>query len=404
MEGGNMERVLHLMADKGASDVYLTANSPIQLKINGQLVPISDQILTPSQPRALLGELLTAVQLEELDQTGELNLGIGIRAVGSFRLSAFKQRASIAAVIRCIPHKIPSMDTLNLPPVLASLALERRGLVLMVGATGNGKSTTLASMIEWRNTQLSGHILTIEEPIEFLFSNKRSIINQREVGRDTASLHIALKNALRQAPDCIMIGEIRDRETMSMAISYALSGHLVLATLHANNSAHTLGRILSFYTPEARPALLGDLSAALKAVVSQRLLRSTAGGRVPAVEVLLNSRFIAELVEQGDIQGVREAMDKSLAEGSQTFEHDIARLIRDGSVTQEEGLLGADSPTNLLWRLQNDMAPVSRVSAAKAEPDSPSFTEITLDVVPEAAPAPTRPRPPGADLHRSRNS
>ena len=172
----------------------------------------------------------------------------------------------------------------------------------MVGATGNGKSTSLASMIEWRNTQLSGHILTIEEPIEFLFSNKRSIINQREVGRDTASLHIALKNALRQAPDCIMIGEIRDRETMSMAISYALSGHLVLATLHANNSSHTLGRILSFYTPEARPALLGDLAAALKAIVSQRLMRSTAGGRVPAVEVLLNSRFISELIENGDIQ------------------------------------------------------------------------------------------------------
>jgi twitching motility protein PilU len=404
MDGGNMERVLHLMADKGASDVYLTANSPIQLKINGQLVPVSDQVLTPGQPRALLAELLTPVQLEELDQTGELNLGIGIRAVGSFRLSAFKQRASIAAVIRCIPHKIPSMDTLNLPPVLASLALERRGLVLMVGATGNGKSTSLASMIEWRNTQLSGHILTIEDPIEFLFSNKRSIINQREVGRDTASLHIALKNALRQAPDCIMIGEIRDRETMSMAISYALSGHLVLATLHANNSSHTLGRILSFYTPESRPALLGDLAAALKAIVSQRLLRSTAGGRVPAVEVLLNSRFISELIENGDITGVREAMDKSLAEGSQMFEADIARLITTGLVTQEEGLLGADSPTNLLWRLQNDMAPVSRVQAVKVESDAPSFTEIVLDVIPEAAPSAPRQRLAGTDhLHRSKH-
>ena len=404
MDGGNMERVLHLMADKGASDVYLTANSPIQLKINGQLVPVSDQILTPGQPRALLAELLTPVQLEELDQTGELNLGIGIRAVGSFRLSAFKQRASIAAVIRCIPHKIPTMDTLNLPPVLASLALERRGLVLMVGATGNGKSTSLASMIEWRNTQLSGHILTIEDPIEFLFSNKRSIINQREVGRDTASLHIALKNALRQAPDCIMIGEIRDRETMSMAISYALSGHLVLATLHANHSSHTLGRILSFYTPEARPALLGDLAAALKAIVSQRLMRSTAGGRVPAVEVLLNSRFISELIENGDIQGVREAMDKSLAEGSQMFEADIARLIGLGLVTQEEGLLGADSPTNLLWRLQNDMAPVSRVQAVKVESDAPSFTEITLDVLPEAPPVAPRQRLAGTEhLHRSKH-
>jgi twitching motility protein PilU len=405
MEGGNMERVLHLMADKGASDVYLTANAPIQLKINGQLVPVSDQVLTPGQPRQLLAELLTPAQLEELDQTGELNLGIGIRGVGSFRLSAFKQRASIAAVIRCIPHKIPSMDTLNLPPVLASLALERRGLVLMVGATGNGKSTSLAAMIEWRNTQLSGHILTIEEPVEFLFTNKRSIVNQREVGRDTASLQIALKNALRQAPDCIMIGEIRDRETMSMAISYALSGHLVLATLHANNSSHTLGRILSFYTPESRPALLGDLAAALKAIVSQRLIRSTSGGRVPAVEVLLNSRFVSELIEGGDIPGVHEAMEKALAEGSQTFEHDISRLIREGQVSQEEGLLASDSPTNLLWRLQNDAAPTSRVAAPKPEPDSPSFTEITLDVMPEAPPSPLR-QPYGSSMpdpmHRSR--
>ncbi len=395
MEGGNMERVLHLMAEKAASDVYLTANAPIQLKVNGQLVPVSDQILTPGQPRQLIAELLTPVQLDELDKTGELNLGIGMKGVGSFRLSAFKQRASIAAVIRCIPHKIPTMDTLNLPPVLASLALERRGLVLMVGATGNGKSTSLASMIEWRNQQLSGHILTIEEPIEFLFSNKRSIINQREVGRDTASLQIGLKNALRQAPDLIMIGEIRDRETMSMAISYALSGHLVLATLHANNSSHTLGRILSFYTPEARPALLGDLSAALKAIVSQRLVRATNGSRVPAVEVLLNSRYISELIEGGDIPGVHEAMEKSMAEGSQTFEADLARLIREGHVTQEEGLLASDSPTNLLWRLQNEQSPTSRVAAPKPEPESPSFTEITLDVVPEPPPSPLRNRMPG---------
>ena len=383
MDGGNMERVLHLMADKGASDVYLTANSPIQLKINGQLVPVSDQVLTPGQPRALLAELLTPVQLEELDQTGELNLGIGIRAVGSFRLSAFKQRASIAAVIRCIPHKIPSIDTLNLPPVLASLALERRGLILMVGATGNGKSTSLASMIEWRNTQLSGHILTIEEPIEFLFSNKRSIINQREVGRDTASLHIALKNALRQAPDCIMIGEIRDRETMSMAISYALSGHLVLATLHANNSYHALGRILSFYTPEARPTLLSDLASGLRAIVSQRLLRSNAGGRVPAVEILLNTKLVSELIEKGDLSGVKEAMEKSVSAGTQTFEQDIARLIVEGTVSRDEGLVNADSPTNLLWRLQNDQSAVSRVAPKKEESETATFTEITIEVRPE---------------------
>jgi twitching motility protein PilU len=332
----------------------------------------------------MLAEVLTPLQMEELEQKGELNIGIGVPKVGSFRLSGFKQRNTIAAVIRCIPVRIPSIDTLNLPPTLATLALEKRGLILMVGATGTGKSTTMAAMMEWRNQHLSGHILTIEDPIEFLFTNKRAIVNQREVGRDTASLHVGLKNALRQAPDCIMIGEIRDRETMTQTISYALSGHLVLATLHANNSYHALGRILSFYTPESRPALLSDLSSAMKAIVSQRLLRSNAGGRIPTVEVLLNSQLVTELIEKGDFGSVREAMERSMAEGSQTFEADIARLINEGVVSREEGLVHADSPSNLLWRLQNDMAPVSRVAPPKPEPESPSFTEITLDVVADA--------------------
>jgi twitching motility protein PilU len=201
---------------------------------------------------------------------------------------------------------------------------------------------------------MTGHILTIEDPIEFLFSNKKSIVNQREVGRDTQSLQVALKNALRQAPDCILIGEIRDRETMSSALSYALSGHLVLSTLHANNSYHALGRILSFYSPEARPALLADLGAGLRSVVSQRLVRATTGGRVPAVEVMLNTKLVSELIEQGDFSGVKEAMEKSLAEGSQTFEQDLARLINNGTITRDEGLAFADSPTNLMWRLQHD--------------------------------------------------
>jgi twitching motility protein PilU len=383
-----MENVLRLMAEKSASDLYLSANAPILLKVNGQLVPVTDHVLAPSAPRQLLTEILTPLQLEELEQEGELNIGFGIPKVGSFRLSAFKQRATIAAVVRCIPVRIPAIDTLQLPPVLASLALEKRGLILMVGATGTGKSTTMAAMMEWRNQHMSGHILTIEDPIEFLFTNKRSVVNQREVGRDTASLQIGLKNALRQAPDCIMIGEIRDRETMSQTISYALSGHLVLATLHANNSHHALGRILSFYTPESRPALLADLSAAMKAIVSQRLLRATAGGRIPAVEVLLNSKLVAELIEKGDFGGVREAMERSMAEGSQTFEADLARLITGGVVSREEALVHADSPTNLLWRLQNETEPVSRIPVTKPEPDSPSFTEITLDVVPETPPAP----------------
>jgi twitching motility protein PilU len=385
---GNMERVLRLMAEKSASDVYMSANTPILIKIHGQILQLSDQLLTPTQTRQLLAELLTPQQLEELDDTGELNVGIGVARVGSFRLSAFKQRGSIAAVFRCIPQEIPPLDSLGVPAMLSQLVVEKRGLILMVGATGTGKSTTLASMLEWRNQQLTGHILTIEDPIEFLFSNKRSIVNQREVGRDTASLQVALRNALRQAPDCILIGEIRDRETMTSAISYALSGHLVLATLHANNSYHAMGRILSFYTPESRPALLSDLASGLRAIVSQRLLRSNVGGRIPAVEVLLNTKYVAELIERGDFSAVKEAMEKSMAEGSQTFEQDIARLIKDNTITRDEGMAHADSPTNLLWRLQNELTPVSRITPKKEEPEQASFTEITLEVRPDdGAPA-----------------
>jgi twitching motility protein PilU len=378
---GNMERVLRLMAEKKASDVYLTCNAPIQIKINGQMLQLSDQPLTVEQPRQLLAELLTPTQLEELDELGELNMGIGLPGIGSFRLSAFRQRGSLAAVFRCIPPDIPTLDSLKLPPILNTMILEKRGLILLAGATGTGKSTTLAAMLEHRNRQMAGHILTIEDPIEFLFHNKRSIVNQREVGRDTQSLQIGLKNALRQAPDAILIGEIRDRETMTAAISYALSGHLVLSTLHANNSYHALGRILSFYSPESRPALLSDLSAALKAIVSQRLVRTTAGGRAPAVEVLLNSKLISDLIAQGDFSAVKEAMEQSLAEGSQTFEFELARMINEGLITRDEGLAFSDSPTNLMWRLQNDTTAQSKLIQKKEEKDEgPSFTEIMLEV------------------------
>jgi twitching motility protein PilU len=383
MSSGNMERVLRLMSDKGASDVYLSANTPILIKINGQILQLSDQPLTPNQPRQLLAELLTPVQLEELEETGELNVGIGLPGVGSFRLSGFKQRGTLAAVFRCIPYQIPTLESLNMPDLLATLAVAKRGLVLLVGATGTGKSTTLAAMLEQRNQQMSGHILTIEDPIEYLFSNKKSVVNQREVGRDTQSLQVALRNALRQAPDCIQIGEIRDRETMTSALSYALSGHLVLSTMHANNSYHALSRILSFYTPESRPSLLADLAAGLRSIVSQRLLRATAGGRIPAVEVMFNTKLIAEMIEHGDFSSIREAMEKSLAEGSQTFEQDIARLINSGVVSREEGLAYADSPTNLMWRLQNDLTPQSQLPpASEAADDQATFTEIMLDAPP----------------------
>jgi twitching motility protein PilU len=378
---GNMEKVLRMMADKKASDVFLSANMPILIKINGQMLQLSDQSLTPGQPRQLLTELLSPQQLEELDDTGELNMGIGMEGLGTFRMSAFRQRGSVAAVIRHIPNEIPSLDSLNLPPLLSQLVLEKRGLILMVGATGTGKSTTLASMLEWRNQQMAGHILTIEDPMEFAFTNKRSLVNQREVGRDTNTLQVALKNALRQAPDCILIGEIRDRETMTSAISYALSGHLVMATLHANNSYHALGRILSFYTPESRPALLSDLSSGLRAIVSQRLVRASSGGRMPSVEILLNTKLVAELIDKGEFTAIKEAMEKSLAEGSQTFEEDLARMIGDGTITRDEGLAFADSPTNLMWRLQNDQAPIARAPVKSEDPDTAFFTEIALDVV-----------------------
>ncbi len=379
----NLERVLCLMAEKNASDVYLSANTPILIKIDGQVLQLSDQLLTATQPRQLLGELLAPQQMEELEETGELNIGISIPRVGSFRLSAFKQRGSIAAVFRCIPFEIPGLETLGLPPLLSQIVTEKHGLILMVGATGTGKSTTLASMIEWRNQQMTGHILTIEDPIEFLFSNKKSVVNQREVGRDTQSMQIALRNALRQAPDCILLGEIRDRETMSAALSYALSGHLVLSTLHANNSYHALGRILSFYSPEARPTLLSDLASGLKAIVSQRLLRAHAGGRVPAVEVLLNTKLIAGMIDKGELSSVKEAMEKSLAEGSQTFEDDLGRLINEGIVSRDEGLSYADSPTNLLWRLQNEQPPVSRAEPTRKDPEVATYTDIVIDVRPE---------------------
>jgi len=383
MSSGTMERILRLMADKKASDVYLTANAPAMIKINGQVIPINSQVLPSEAPRNLLSEIVPATRMEELLETGELNMGVTLEGLGNYRVSALRQRGSIAVVIRYVPSDIPPLDTLNVAPILADLVMDKRGLILMVGATGAGKSTTLAAMIDHRNERVSGHILTVEDPIEYTYRNKRSVVNQREIGPDTVSLQTALKNALRQAPDVILIGEIRDRETMSAAIAYAQSGHLVLATLHANNSYHALNRILSFYPVEVRPTMLGDLAAALRAIVSQRLLRTPTGGRLPAMEVLLNTALVADLIQKADFSGVREAMEKSLAEGSQTFEQDLARLIHEGLVTREEGLAQADSPNNLLWRLQNDFAPSTAQGHEATEEDAtdmPSFTEFTLDV------------------------
>ena len=383
-----MERILRLMADKKASDVYLSANAPALIKINGECVPINSQILPPDAPKNLLSEIVPPDRIEELEETGELNMGVPLTGVGRFRVSAMRQRGTYAVVIRFITQNIPQLSTLHLPPVLSELIMEKRGLILLVGATGSGKSTTLAAMLDARNESMTGHILTVEDPVEYQFKNKKSIVNQREIGSDTQSLQTALKNALRQAPDVILIGEIRDRETMSAAIAYAQSGHLCLATLHGNNSYHALNRILSFYPVEVRSTMLGDLASALKAIVSQRLVRTRTGERLPAAEVMLNTKLVADLVEQGDFSGVREAMEKSMAEGSQTFEEALAQLILNNKIDRKEGLSYADSPTNLMWRLQNDFSIAAKAAQSNQEAnrphedDEPSFTEIVLDVKP----------------------
>ena len=379
---GTMERLLRLMAERKASDIYLSAHAPVLIRMGGQCVPVNGQILPPEAPLNLLAEVVHESRIAELERTGELNMAVSLKATGNFRISGLRQRGSYAVVVRYISPVIPDFDDLNLPTILKTLVMEKRGLILMVGATGAGKSTTLASMLDYRNASVTGHILTVEEPIEYTFVNKKSVVNQRDVGSDTQSLHLALKNALRQSPDVIQIGEIRDRETMSAAIAYAQSGHLCVATLHANNAYRALNRILSFYPAEVRPSLLGDLAGALRTIVAQRLVRTPSGTRVPAVEILLNTALVAELIERSDFTGVKEAMEQSMAEGSQTFEEDLARLISEDLISREEGLANADSPTNLMWRLQNRKSPSARAEERMLlEPsDEPSFTEITLDV------------------------
>lgn len=386
---GAMHRLFQLMAEKNASDIFVSVGAPINIKINGVSMPVNQQTMDAATVMGLMQEILTERQLAEFEDTLELNTGYALSGVGNYRISALRQKGTPAFVVRYIPAQIPALDTLNLPPVLADIIMEKRGLVLMVGATGSGKTTSLTAMLDYRNERMSGHILTLEDPIEFIFRNKKSIVNQREVGSDTRAFPIALKNALRQAPDCIFIGEIRDKETMTQAIAYAQSGHLCLATLHANNSYHSMSRIISFFPLENRPALLADLGVTLKAIVSQRLVKKPDGTRLPAVEVMLNSRYIGELIEKGDLNGIKEAMEQSMSPGSQTFEQSLHALYKAGTITLEEALGNADSANNLHWLINNaaqEKAAEDKPRVALTNPDATNtttegganFSEFTL--------------------------
>ena len=386
---GTMQRLFQLMSEKNASDMFMAVGSPINIKIQGVLVPVNQQVLDVASIRTLLEEIVKPDEFKTLAETRELNTAVGAPGIGRFRVSVFYQRGAISAVLRFIQNEIPEIEALGLPSSLPSVIMEKRGLLLVVGSTGSGKSTTIASMLDYRNRVSSGHILTLEDPVEFVFKNKKSIVNQREIGTDAISFEIALKNALRQAPDVIFIGEIRDRETMSQAIAYAQSGHLCVATLHANNSYQALSRIIGFYPLEARPSLLADLSVTLPCIVSQLLFKKPDGMLTPAAEVRLNTKHIAELMEKGDIDGIREAMQKSLSPGSQTFEQALYELYTQGVISLDEALGAADSANNLQWLINNtehnantkkpESAPeVAQVALAEPPAQSLSFGNFEL--------------------------
>lgn len=384
-----LDKLFQLMAEKQASDIFISAGTPIHIKIQGSTVPVNQQVMTPDMVEKIAYEVMSPEQAQIFENTREMNLAHGVSRLGNFRINVFKQRGTIAMVVRYIQSNIPALESLGLPSVMPDLALEKRGLILIAGSTGSGKSTTIASMLDYRNTHRTGHILTIEDPIEFLFKHKKSVVNQRELRVDTEDWHSALKNAMRQAPDCIMIGEIRDRETMAAAIAYSQTGHLCVATLHANNSYHALNRIINFFPLENRSALYLDLSMTLRTIISQRLVRKPDGKRIVACEVLSNTRHLGELIERGDIQAIKDAMEQIQAPGSQSFEQDLYRLYKEGLITMDEALGSSDSPTNLSWLINNSAvlnAPKEekkKVSSifdlsTDASADAPSFKEFTL--------------------------
>ena len=357
MENESAKKYLHSlllkMQQQGGSDLFVTAGAPPSMRLHGKITPITDKSLSPQQTMALAISVMEDKEQEEFQSTQECNFAISVPDVARFRVNAFVQRGSAGMVIRIIGFEVPSLEKLNLPPVLKDVAMTTRGLVIFVGGTGSGKSTSLAALIDYRNTNSQGHIITIEDPVEFVHQHKGCLVTQREVGTDTDSFEIALKNTLRQAPDVILIGEIRDEHTMEHAIAFAETGHLCLATLHANNTNQAMDRIINFFPEERRNQLLLDLSLNLKAVISQRLLATPSGdGRRAAVEILLNSPLMSELIKKGEIHDMKELVKKSTEQGMKTFDEAIYELIKSGEVTMEEGMRNADSVNDLRLRVK----------------------------------------------------
>jgi twitching motility protein PilU len=376
-----LEKLFRLMAEKNASDIFVSAGAPMTMKINGSAMPVNPQVLSAEEAKRICYEILKPHQIEKFERELELNLSHPIAGVGNFRVNMMYQKGSVAAVVRYISTNIPAFDSLGVPNLLKQVIMEKRGLILVVGATGCGKSTTLAAMMDVRNMMKSGHILTFEDPIEFIFQSKKCIVNQREIGNDSHSFQDAMRNAMRQAPDLILVGEIRDVETMKSAMMYALSGHLCLATLHANNSYHALKRIINFFPLEQRTVLLSDLSVSLRCIISQRLVRNVEGGRLPAVEILMNTGNIVDLISEGRVPEIKEAMEKSMTPGSQTFEQDLFRLIQTGKISVQEGLANADSATNLSLLVGNSgMVDALAALSLPAKPGlgGPNFSEFKI--------------------------
>ena len=348
-----MHDLLRLMVQKNGSDLFITAGAVPSMKVDGAMTPLSNQSLSPQHTQVLVGSIMNDKQRAEFDETQECNFAISLPGVSRFRVNAFTQRGSVGIVLRVIRSEIPKLDDLNLPSVLKDISMTKRGLVIFVGATGSGKSTSLAAMVGYRNEKSHGHIITIEDPIEFVHNHKNCIVTQREVGVDTDNYEIALKNTLRQAPDVILIGEIRDRETMDHAIAFAETGHLCLSTLHANSTNQALDRIINFFPEDRRQQLLMDLSLNLKSLISQRLIPTASGdGRIAAIEIMINSPLMSDLIFKGQVHDIKELVAKSNELGMQTFDQALFDLYENGQIKYEDALRNADSVNDLRLRIK----------------------------------------------------